>query len=259
VPAEVFAAIADLWIAAMLDLGRMCRRMWPVLLQIGALYVVAVMAWFTVPHLLHPWLGIYVGRYLVLVGCAFATSSYLVALHRFIATGEVRWLPARGAYDEAVIYASWSAFVLLIEMGPIILSFVVEAITRNEGLADLTVILELPWAWVLVTQLTTLLPMAALDSRNATWEAARQQSRKRFWFIWAATNAATLPAYLVLAILLKFGAPFASSAVFSVLMIACLLATQLLPLSVSTRLFRQYRAETAAPTWHPKAQGPRRS
>jgi len=252
----MFAAIADLWIAAMVDLGRMCRRMWPVLLQIAALYVVAVMAWFTVPHLLHPWLGIYVGRYLVLVGCAFATSPYFVALHRFLVTGEVRWLPARGAYDEALVYASWSAFVLLIEMGPIILSFVVEGITRNEGLADLTVILELPWAWVLVTQLTTLLPMAALDSRNATWGAARRQSRKRFWFFWTATNAATLPAYLVLAILLKFGAPFASSAVFSVLMIACLLAMQLLPLSVATRLFRQYGVGATALTLQPKAEGP---
>jgi hypothetical protein len=252
----MFAAIAELWIAAISDLGNMCRKMWPVLLQIGALYVAAVMAWFTIPHLLHPWLGIYVGRYLVLVACAFVTSPFFIALHRFVATGDIRWLPARGAYDEALVYASWSAFILLIEMAPLIVYFAVEAVTRLEGLAGLSVFLTLPVAWVLVTKLTTLLPMAALDSRHATWGAARRQTRKRFWFIWTATTTAALPAYLGLAILVKFGGPFASSALFSVLMIASFLATQLLPLSVSTRLFRQYRAETVALGLQPKIQGP---
>jgi hypothetical protein len=252
---QTLGAIAELWIAAVEDLARMCRRMWPVLLQVGALYVVAVMAWFTIPHLLHPWLGVYVARYLLLVGCAFATSPYFVALHRFVALDEVKWFPAKGGYAEASIYAAWSGIILLLQMSPIILFFSVEAATHgHDGLSALAAILAVPIAWIIATRLATLLPMAALDHHSATWAAAFGQSRKRFWFIWAATSAAPLPAYFALATLFRFGAPFAASAVFSILVIAGLLAAQLLPLSVSTRLFRNIHAETNRPGFPPLRQ-----
>ena len=248
---QILGAIADLWIAAIIDLGRMYRRMWPALLQIGVLYVVAVMVWFTVPHVLQSWLGIYVARYLVLVGCAFATSPFFVALHRFVAFGEVTWLPSRDAYTEAAPYAAWSGVVLLVQMGPIILFFAMLGLTGHPSAAGLMVFLALPCAFSTLIRVTTLLPMAALDPRHATWRAAVQQTRNRFWFIWTATSASALPAWLALAILVRFGGPIASSSLFSVLMIASMLATQLLPLSVSTRLFRQYRAEAAPPTLQP--------
>ena len=107
---------------AFLDLAAVVREMWPVLLAIAALYIGTVMVYFSLPYLVGTGLGRAVIRMLVLIGGVAITAPGFVALHRFVAFGEVRWLPSATAYADAQIYIAWVGLSVALWFAPLLIA-----------------------------------------------------------------------------------------------------------------------------------------
>ena len=238
--------IGDSLTTAYTDLVGIFRQMWPVLLGLCALFLITAMAWFALPLLVNTGTGRMVMRYLVLVGCACAASPYYIALHRFVALGEVRWVPTHQSYGHAsAVYSAWAAFSLLLAAGPLLIAQALARLQTGVLGASLSVVLIIG-SWIVLVRLTTILPLAALDPREATWRRAFEQSRGRGRFIFAATTAAASPAYLALLLLGRAAADRRIEELpFFVLALASMLALQVLPLSIGTRLYWQLRSGAA--------------
>jgi len=243
-PLSARPRLPEIWTAAYTDLTRIVRDMYPALAIICALYLVTAIGWFTLPLLVDTSLGRMVMRFLLLVGCAYVAAPYYVALHRFIAMGEVRWIPPRDAHFPAAdVYTAWAAFTQLILLGPLLLVSVLD----DFRLGTLGVLLfpELQLlSWWLLVRLATLLPMAALTPERASFRRALSHTDGRFLHVLMATTAPAVPAYVALMVLAQAAANRTIEAIPWMLMaLAALLAMQMLPLSVATRLYWRVRNE----------------
>jgi len=222
--------------AAYVDLVNIVREMWPVLLILTAIYFVCAMAWFFAPTLVGTWVGRMIMRMLIFIGIAWFAAPFYVSLHRFIATGEVRWIPPFGNYDVAGrVYFGWAGMTVALWFMPLILGDVAEAFGRYGVLVELigfvVILCVLP-------RMTTLLPAAALDPQSATWAQAMDDSRGRAWSFFASTTLGALPAIIALTLLGQAaGAKTIEPVPFFALAVPSLLVLQLIPLAIGTRLY----------------------
>ena len=230
---------------AYLDLAALVRQMWPVLLAIAALYVAAVMAYFSVSLLVGTGLGRVVMRMLVFIGCAAVTAPCFVALHRFVAFREVRWLPPADAYRHARVYIGWIGLSVAMWFAPLIAAIALDGagLTALGGLLGLGGLLAV---WSLMVRLTTLWPMAALEPGRASLSRALEQSRGHFWMIFAATNGPASPAFFALILIGRAAAQHAIGALpFWLLAMSAMLSLQIVLLAVGTRLYQRFSAASA--------------
>jgi hypothetical protein len=238
--------LADIYRTAYADLVAIAREMWPVLLVLSALFVATTMGYFMAPLLVSTWLGKVILRMLLLIGCAYVAAPHYVALHRFVAFGEIRWIPDRRDYNDSLVYLSWAGISLMLWFAPLICNEVLVGLGLD-GIGAFAAIVGLIAIWVLMVRLTTLLPLAALEPRRATWQRALEMSRWRFWFFFIASNGAAIPAMVALFALARAAATKSIAALpFMALAIAALLILQLIPLAVGTRLYQRYASAGSA-------------
>jgi len=235
-PTETPSGLTSRIRAAYVDLVNIAREMWPVLLILTAIYFVCAMAWFFAPTLVGTWVGRMIMRMLIFIGIAWFAAPFYVSLHRFIATGEVRWIPPFGNYDGAGrVYFGWAGMTVALWFMPLILGDVAEAFGRYGVLVELigfvVILCVLP-------RMTTLLPAAALDPQSATWAQAMDDSRGRAWSFFASTTLGALPAIIALTLLGQAaGAKTIEPVPFFALAVPSLLVLQLIPLAIGTRLY----------------------
>ncbi len=224
------------------DLIGMARDMWPVLLTLCALYVLAVMGYFALPLLVDTKLGETVLRLLDFIGVTAIAAPYYIALHRYVAFGEARWLPRAGAYMEALPYIAYASFLETMWFAPMIAAEILDAFGADV-LSDVALGLGFFASWAIAASLSTLLPMAALNPRRASAARAFAQVRGRFWYVFAATNGPASPAVFALVILANGAGLRTIGAVpFAILGLAAMLMLQLTPLAVATRLWQRLEA-----------------
>lgn len=218
------------------DLFNIVREMWPVLLVLVAMYFVCAMAWFFAPTLVGTWVGRMVMRMLIFIGVAWLTAPFYVALHRFIATGEVRWIPPLGNYDGAGrAYFGWAGMTVALWFMPLILGDVADAFSRFGVLIELICFIAI---FCILPRMTTLLPAAALDPDRAGWAQAMDDSRGRAFSFFASTTVGALPAIIALALLGQAAAAKTIQPVpFFALAVPALLVLQLIPLVIGTRIY----------------------
>lgn len=225
------------------DFVDMVRQMGPVLAVLSVLYILCAMSWFIAPMVVPTWIGRYVLRMLIFVCLAWAAAPFYVALHRFVAIGEVRWLPNLGDYSrEAQVYAAYAGMTTALYFLPFVGREILVALGAG-GLASLAFLVLLVGLWIVLVRSTTLLPMAALAPNSASWGRAFAQSRGRAWGIFLVSAGLAAPSFVILMMLSSAAGQRAIEPVpFFALAIPALLAMQLLPLSHSTRLFQRLSA-----------------
>jgi hypothetical protein len=238
--------IATLYGSAYADLGRLASGMWPTLAILSVLYLVAAAGWFAAPLLVATPLGLIVLRMLLFIGIAWLAAPFYVALHRFVAFGEVRWFPwHRDAGAPTAIYSGWAGVTVALWFAPLVAA----EIYATFGMSISGVVcagLGLVTVWVLRVRLTTLLPMAALAPDRASLARALTHTRHRFWATTFAVHGPTLPAWAALMIVCQ-AAQLRTIDALPWMALACsaLLAVQLVPLIVGTRLYQRYSAAEA--------------
>lgn len=223
------------------DILAIVRRMWPVLLVLAIVYILAAMAWFFASAIVPTWIGRYVARMLLFVGLAWVAAPFYVALHRFVALGEVRWLPKLDVVSgEARVYAAYAAMSTGLYFTPFILREILVAMGLP-GFGALAFFVAVVTVWVLLVRTTTLLPMAALAPETATWKAALAQSRGRAWsFFIRGLVPSLIPAIILVFVGQAAGGKTIEPVPFFVVAIAALLWLQLGLLSTSTRLYQRH-------------------
>lgn len=219
------------------DLARIARDMWPVLLILAAMYFVCTMGWFLAPALVGTWIGRFILRMLIFIGVGWITTPYYIALHRFVQTGEVRWIPSRQSYGDAShVYFGWSALVVMMWFTPMIGREVIDAFVPPFG--GVFLLVALVALFMILARLTTLLPAAALDPARAGWKQAMDDSRGRAWSFFLQTAGAASPVMIVLVVLGQAAGQRTIEALpFFILAVPSLLALQLIPLAAGTRLY----------------------
>jgi len=238
--------IGSLYGSAYADLGRIATGMWPALGMLSVIYIAAAIGWFAAPLVFETELGVIVARMLLFVAIACVAAPFYVALHRFVAFGETRWLPWHGdAGAPTAIYVGWAGLTVALWFAPLIEAEIYNGLGMTAsgavcaGLGLLTV-------WVLRVRLTTLLPMAALNPGRVSLAHALTQTRHRFWRTAFAVNGPALPAWAALMIVYQAAQLQMIDALpWTALACGTLLAVQLLPLAVGTRLYRSYSAAEA--------------
>lgn len=223
------------------DAAAILRGMWPVLLMLSAYFVTVVMGYFSVPLLVTTPIGKIILRMLLFCGFAYAAAPLYVALHRYVAYGETRWVPSRAEYGNAAnIYTAYAALSILLWFTPIIAGETLSALGLDAA-GILCVLFGLLAVWLVMVRLTTLLPMAALSPERAGWSPALSQSRHRFWFVFMASNGPSAPFAAVLMILYQAAhnetMTYLPWWIFSCL---AMLGMQIIPLAVGTRLYQRF-------------------
>lgn len=223
--------------AAYADLVRLAHAMWPVLLILSAMYFVCVMGWFIAPLLVNTWIGRSILRMLIFVGVAWVLTPYYIALHRFVATGEARWIPSRESYGEASnTYFGWAAVSVCLWFAPIVGGELVDAFLPPSG--RVVQVVGFVAVFCILPRLTTLLPTAAIDPGRAGWKQALGDSRGRGWSLFLSTTSASFPAIVALIMAGQAAAARTIEPVpFFVIVVPALLALQVLPLSIATRVY----------------------
>lgn len=224
------------------DLLAMFRQMTPSLGVLVLVYVLATMAWLAASAPIATWMGAYILRMLMFMGLAFAAAPFTRALYRFVAHGEVTWLPTLGRFDDNTrIFATYASLMTALYFVPPIGRELVVTLGWV-AYADATWFILCLAVWLIIIRSTTLLPMAALDPQRASWTHALAQSRGQTIRYFFATTVPAAPAFiamLVLVMLVVRGAMHAF--VFFPVVVVLLLAIQLLPLSAATRIYLDER------------------
>lgn len=230
------------------DVLAMFRQMPAALGALVLVYFLATMAWFAAPAIVPTWVGHYVLRMLMFMGLAYAAAPVMLSLYRFVALGDAPpWMPSLTFDDTTHRFAAYASLLTALYFAPALGREVLMAFGWEE-LAVLTWFALCAAVWVAVIRSTTLLPMAALDPRSASWSRAVAQSKGRTLRIFMATTIPAAPAsvaLLILAVMVARGA--VHPVVFYPAAILTLLAIQLLPLAVATRLYlsqRQHETES---------------
>lgn len=228
------------------DLVAMFRQMFPVLAALGCVYVIATMCWFIAPLMVPSWVGRYMLRMLMFAGLAWSAAPFYVALHRFVAFREVRWLPSLQLFNgPAQIYSAYAALSMMLFFMP----FIGREIFSGFGLVPLgglAFVVLVGIGWAVLVRVATLLPMAALDPEQASWQRALEQSKGRTLSYFVGLTMIATPPFVVLMILNSAASNRGISwPLYFPLAILALLLVQLLPLAAATHLYRE-RAEAEA-------------
>ena len=224
------------------DLLAMFRQMTPSLGVLVLVYFLATMAWLAAPAAIATWMGAYVLRMLMFMGLAFAAAPVTRALYRFVAHGEVTSMPQLGPFDDNTrVFAAYASLMTALYFVPPIGRELVVLLGWVDY-ADATWSILCVVVWTIVIRSTTLLPMAALDPDRASWTHAFAQSRGQTIRYFFATTVPAAPAFIALLVLVMMVVRGAMHAlVFFPAVVVLLLAIQLLPLSMSTRIYLDER------------------
>ena len=230
------------------DVLAMARQMSPALGVLVVVYFLGTMAWLAASVVISTWLGAYTIRMLLFMGLAFAAAPFTRSLYRFVASGDARW-QTLGQFDDATRrFACYASLMTALYFVPPIGREIV-VLSGGAAYADLSWFILCGVVWWLVIRATTLLPMAALDPQHASLSRAFAQSRGQTVGFFFATTVPAAPAFIALIVLTMLIARGAMHALlFYPLVVVVLLAIQLLPLAVSTRLYldeRRRESETA--------------
>lgn len=229
------------------DVLAMLRQMGPVLAVLGCIYIVAAMCWFIAPVIVPTWIGRYTLRMLMFAGLAWGAAPFYVALHRFVAYREVRWLPSLDVVNgPARLYGAYAAISMMFYFAPFIGREVFTALGLPV-LSALAFLVLTAAGWTTLVRVTTILPMAALDPDNTSFWRAFMQSKGRAWQYFLGLTVIATPPFGLLMIINSAASNGAIAwPVYFPLAIAALLFFQLLPLAAATHLYRE-RAEAEAP------------
>jgi hypothetical protein len=198
---DAFRQIGHLTVLSYRDAVEMVTRMWQVLLVAIALLVAASLVGIVAETQIKTDLGSGIAGTLATIGGVWLASPYLVALYRFVLTGEVQRKPEilRGS-AVAQNFFGWSAVLAFVTAAPGYALVILTPPGMGADQAASEANMPAVWVtfglliavWIFSTRTVTLLPNAALGVATSV-ERAFAETRGRFWFIVGTISAVVLP------------------------------------------------------------------
>ena len=255
---QAFRDIGTLFNLAYRDTLRLVRALWWVVgLMIVLLLVGTVPAIFLGRYILHTDLGQDVLITLGSIAGLWLAAPYLASIFRFVLTGNFESPESlRGSSASNRLFA-WAGVLLFITALPnYAYSLLTDpSIPATTSIAPGTAVnvpqtlvtfALLVASWIFGVRTITLLPAAAMGD-PITLRDALTQTRRRFWFIVAASIAVAVPCAFGGALLTVIGVMIAGEAagvpLSAVISAATILSAVLLGLSLSARLYQKFAPE----------------